>query len=901
MKKRMVALALATVMVLAAFVPLMGMVNADNDQGIGAGDKYSVYDLPTTPGRIEVEVKWSGQEWTNWNAAKQCHYGIEMWGISGPNMDPTYSFCSELGSPSIDEKGYEVDPAARGITKEKELQLIAALDYVNDVYGFTWEFPINYYKANGEPVYFDVREVQYFGYALAQLAIWSIIEDLEGIRGMADNYWWDIFGEALDDVLANSVTVYKDKMAAEEPGVGYVSGIKYLVGDYRPDYQRQLFPLFDVFGPKTKTGDGVLIIGKEMGKKASYGSVTGGYSSEAVPNAKGKYDHATYVHNLDTKLGTKGNWFQYNTWDASAVGTFDLVTGDKLKKVGEYDIVSNGDGTFTVTLRPNDALVPSGAKISISNEITGAKNKNDFAKLKNVAANPIWTSAPGQQQFAFSGYTYTFSAPWVDLNKPVFVYIHLSLDGYEETAGAGIGAMFDVKVTGPSFPNGKVFQVPMNGFIKLDNLIPGLYTVEEIESAWEATYYVNGGKGTTEPVTVNVSSKGVTVNMTNKPREIPDPKGKVLVLKSVQEHEGYFPGEGYEFGLFAGVGPNGEGVGQIGDTVITGADGIAVFGPSVNIVAGTTYYVFEILNDGIHKYGAQGSYIPVVAVDENDVVDVGDIDVFVNDLILGAFSIYMEYQLFQEYKYSYSGGTVTGQDRDNPGQIIPGWNHFEAAYGVDVDKILAGEDYRANLVVGNKADVVGYYVVSATEGNGLKVELFFIGGAQVGDNTAVMMVFGNKNIKVSHNDVSSSNSNNGSGLYYKKGTNVMYIPAEDVTKLNVSGVGQYLMIHTDISNQSGSYYEDISASYNDGFWFDEEDYDHCEVCSGFFLLCDGTLCDYKLFDNMLPGLYEVIPPTMAGWTFTCTQGDIGEEHWFEVVAGACYDIVVCATCTLPAK
>lgn len=40
---------------------------------------------------------------------------------------------------------------------------------------------------------------------------------------------------------------------------------------------------------------GNLMIEKDLGYFANYkGSITGGYSNEAVPDLKGKYDHSTY-------------------------------------------------------------------------------------------------------------------------------------------------------------------------------------------------------------------------------------------------------------------------------------------------------------------------------------------------------------------------------------------------------------------------------------------------------------------------------------------------------------------------------------------------------------------------------------------------------------------------------
>jgi len=181
--------------------------------------------------------------------------------------------------------------------------------------------------------------------------------------------------------------------------------------------------------------------------------------------------------------------------------TFDLVKGDKLTKVGEYTITLNDDETFTITF--NDQMSAVGAKLSISNNIQGFKNKND----KGFDPSYIWTTSPGQQQFGFGGSSYTFSAPWVtDLSK-VNVYLHLDgLSGYENTYGVPVGATFDVRVMGPGCPSGTVVNVPVNGSVTIKNLIPGKYFVQEIQSGWKSTYSVNGGSF------ANVHSVTITIN-----------------------------------------------------------------------------------------------------------------------------------------------------------------------------------------------------------------------------------------------------------------------------------------------------------------------------------------------------------------------------------------------------
>jgi len=202
-----------------------------------------------------------------------------------------------------------------------------------------------------------------------------------------------------------------------------------------------------------EVGYGSLVISKELGDwYSNTGSITGGYN-EAAPtiakNGKETWDHTQYPHDLQTKLGEGGNnWFQFNdiaSFTAGQSNTFALVQGDKLNVVGSYTITYNGNGNYTLTI--DDHLEAIGAHVSISNTVLVAKNTNDKAYNKNN----IWTTSPGQQQFAFSGNSFSFNAPWVNVNSKVFVYLHLGgLQGYINTYNTDPATTFDVKITGPS-------------------------------------------------------------------------------------------------------------------------------------------------------------------------------------------------------------------------------------------------------------------------------------------------------------------------------------------------------------------------------------------------------------------------------------------------------------------
>lgn len=140
-------------------------------------------------------------------------------------------------------------------------------------------------------------------------------------------------------------------------------------------------------------------------------------------------------YNLDIELGMKGNgnnngnngngnWFRYNEFTGNG-GTFDLVSGRDLVVVGAYE-VTYADGLFTLSILGD--FIAKDAKMSISNEVVGgAQNKGDLTAIGITPEEVIWTSAPGQQAFSFSGKSFTFAADWIDLDAPVYVYLNLTL------------------------------------------------------------------------------------------------------------------------------------------------------------------------------------------------------------------------------------------------------------------------------------------------------------------------------------------------------------------------------------------------------------------------------------------------------------------------------------------
>ena len=259
------------------------------------------------------------------------------------------------------------------------------------------------------------------------------------------------------------------------------------------------------------------------------GSITGGYAGE------GKLPRGQQIHNLENKLtanaavdngktnngngnngnngngngnnasensgnngggngnGGSGPWFQFNDLVGPGPWTFDLVQGDKLTKVGEFK-VTYANGKFTLEAFDSSGTCPLefvGAKLSISNTILFAKNKND----KGFDVNNIWTTSPGQQLFSGSGKSFTVNQPNAvvnDPNKPLYLYMHL--EGIKGWINVG-DTEFTATVTGPSYPDGEDFPLTLTpgktkitGSIFLDNLKQGEYTVVVTNKAGVEVY-----------------------------------------------------------------------------------------------------------------------------------------------------------------------------------------------------------------------------------------------------------------------------------------------------------------------------------------------------------------------------------------------------------------------------
>ena len=405
--------------------------------------------------------------------------------------------------------------------------------------------------------------------------------------------------------------------------------------------QLQVFANYD---EKTFGSTGSLVIGKEMGDKFSMkDSITGGYSYEAVPtiakNGKETWDTSVWKHSLGGILKENNTWFQYNEFSNGTGGTFDLVSGAKLGKVGEYTVTSDGSGWFTFTM--SDALYAVTPKVSISNTILAAKNTND----KNYNANNIWTTSPGQQQFSGSklsgdGHSFSVYAPWVDTSKTVFVYIHLDgLTGYKNTNGKGPGDTFTVNVKGPSYPDGTDINVPLNGSINLTGLIPGEYVIRESENGCIPTFFVSGKEvktGGTIRVTVE-PDKASSVKLKNSPGE--DPVSSEIVFKKLAEtSDGYALGGGFTFNVYTEVYDGNPVEGSFVTSITTDSNGIGSF-IADGYGVGALFYLFEEMNDAQRAlYAPQSSCFEIRSAAVGYTAYVGS-NVIVNSLLPGGFTV----------------------------------------------------------------------------------------------------------------------------------------------------------------------------------------------------------------------------------------------------------------------
>ena len=330
------------------------------------------------------------------------------------------------------------------------------------------------------------------------------IGTFEAVDGIVNTGYYDDEGEWVSANLEAGFYVFYEVGADGYALANYVDGLFFeltFVGtSAKPvwelnnigDFEEQDTPFV-----MNKELPGWVEVKKEVGDKVNIkDSITGGYASEAVPDAKGKYDHTKYEHSLGVL--DKNTWFQYNEVEkfAGEAYHFDLVQGDKLNLVGGYTLSYDEDTElFTVTF--DDALLPVGAVFSISNTIQGAKNANS-ATLTN-----IWTTSPGQQQSKsmeivgdISSNSFSFAADWVDVNKTVYFYMHLDgLNGYANTGGLKPGTEFTYDLYADAACEGIVLAtvtVVMNeAAVKFDvDLKPGTYYVKEQDSGTIKTVVV---------------------------------------------------------------------------------------------------------------------------------------------------------------------------------------------------------------------------------------------------------------------------------------------------------------------------------------------------------------------------------------------------------------------------
>ncbi|MCL2476434.1 hypothetical protein [Candidatus Bathycorpusculum sp.] len=350
-------------------------------------------------------------------------------GVTNTKTGTTYpSFCAHGGSQNfagqsgIDCSGYMVASKLGTVLPDKYGDFVLAYNYIETNYG----------DLNNN----DNR-------IITQIVTWVLLESID-----TADIDYGMLGDVSD---ANIYSILDVLDHFDEQEGGRIVDLVYMVCE-NPNHefktcQPQLVPVYgeDVTFDNKVQQYGSITLSYDVGTKVNIkDSITGGYSSENIV-AREKQ-----AHNLDQKLGTKGNWFQFNEFSNGIGGTFELINGNNLAKVGEYTIEYNPN-TQEYTLTFSDELIGSSAQLSISNTfILNAKNANDIKKTPaNVYSipdpgnskktidylTPIWTSAPGQQQFSLgNGHSFTFKAPWVDTNKPVYVYLHLGgLTGYANT------------------------------------------------------------------------------------------------------------------------------------------------------------------------------------------------------------------------------------------------------------------------------------------------------------------------------------------------------------------------------------------------------------------------------------------------------------------------------------
>ncbi|MDR2866471.1 MAG: prealbumin-like fold domain-containing protein [Methanomassiliicoccaceae archaeon] len=620
---------------------------------------------------------------------------------------------------------------------------------------------------------------------------------------------------------------------------------------------------------------GSLTISKGLGDRKDYsGSITGGYEKE------GAFDRSKQEHNLAAKTGSGNSWFQFNdkiNFDAEDSYTFDLVQGNNLKKVGEYTITYNGGKSFTITF--NEQMAGIGAKLSISNTIQGFKNDKD----KGFNGAYIWTTAPGQQHVGFSGYSYTFNAPWVEDLTNVKVYIHLDgLSGYVNTLGVPVGESFAFKVTNCADGTFQTVDVPANGSVTLNNLAPGKYVVRELENDYGliAEFTVNGVKLDTSYALVDVvAGENTIVKAKNKIGEIPP--GEITLQKLAETVSGDYVGmAGFDFAVYDSE----DKANGVIATATSDENGLVKFGPSYDLIPGEFYYVFETLADNSgYMFGAQGEFIKVMAVDEGTVVDV--LPEFYNKLVPnGSLTISKR---VGEWKDPV-GGSITGGyasegafDRSKQAHNLDAalggkGNWFQFNDGID---FTANKSYTFDLVQGDDLTKVGEYTITWNNETSFTINF----ADQLKGIGAKMSI---SNVIDSAGDKKTCIWTASPGLqYFKFGGNSFTFDADWVTDL--TDVKVYL--HLD--GLSGGYVNTFGIPAGAKFDFKVTGPSYPE---GTIVTVTANGEPAKL-DNLIPGWYkieEVTPGYIATYTGDIDLTRVLGEVWVNVMSRAVAAVVV---------
>jgi hypothetical protein len=286
-------------------------------------------------------------------------------------------------------------------------------------------------------------------------------------------------------------------------------------------------PILQATATKTKVPSGVVAWGgsqidQTVVKDTLPGSPITGTVNFRIAAGSTTVEKILGDHVDDTVTGAgidypgSSNWFEYTpvkNLSTDPVQTFDLIAGRDRLKVGKMTVTNNFDGTVTVSYALKQGL------IGLTNDGTA-----HLAVLNNVGE--LTTVSPGQLPYTVEGDSITVSLDGTTTKKKVpapaignvddfIVYLHTNAKGVINTGYADYDTAFYVKVTGPSYPDGRVFSFSVNNPDQI-HLAPGEYRVVEVANAqgdpldgyWETSY-------SAREVTV-VPYENVSVTITNK-------------------------------------------------------------------------------------------------------------------------------------------------------------------------------------------------------------------------------------------------------------------------------------------------------------------------------------------------------------------------------------------------